>query len=647
MRRMIVPAVAATLLAMVAGCNAMSGVNDFDFNPAAVDAQAPDGKAGSAGADVVQGPDADVNDDGDGSSPDDVSDAGQEETPDVSEEPDADAPQEAQDGADEGQDAPEDSQDGPWQCTSNASCVPMPATPYCDTSTGKCVACLTANDTCPTGQYCAAATLTCEPGCKGDPDCVQADAGSTDAGNMTCDLQTHQCMGCTVDTQCPLGTVCTTPTCVPGCTVQHGCPSAQSCCTGSCQDTKSDIHHCGTCGHACAIVDHGTAGCSNGICGIASCDGGYHESGGACVRDGCVKEVVAGLGHTCVRRSDGVALCWGANNNGQIGNGQTSTNVPTPYAVATLGSTVIGLGRDQNTSLAVKSDNTLWCWGYAGDNECGDGATGNMRVTPVLTPLSPSAAATGGWWHTCASKTTGGLWCWGSNQTGEVGDGTSGGSVATPSKVVGLTDVTQFCGGYAHTCARTSDGKAWCWGWKTYGQVGDGSVTGKQTTPYNITALGTSVVEVACGMNHSCARTAAGAIWCWGNGALGQIGTGSTTTNNPVPAQIFAAGSTNVQVAAWGNFTCARRANGTIWCWGENADGQVGNGKTTASEPNPVQATALSVPAIDLVAGTFHTCARDGFDNLWCWGRNSEAQLGAGSTSTPKTTAVQAVVPCP
>jgi hypothetical protein len=199
--------------------------------------------------------------------------------------------------------------------------------------------------------------------------------------------------------------------------------------------------------------------------------------------------------------------------------------------------------------------------------------------------------------------------------------------------------------GYYHTCARKQDGTLWCWGNNYHGQLGDGTTASPKPSPVQVTALGTSAVEVAPGYFYTCARKQDGTLWCWGCNSGGKLGDG-TTTGTPSPVQVTALGTSAVEVAASFSHTCARKQDGTLWCWGDNYYGQLGDGTTVWPKTSPVQVAALGASAVEVAAGEAHTCARKGDGTLWCWGNNYYGQLGDGTT-TDKLSPVQVPLACP
>lgn len=165
---------------------------------------------------------------------------------------------------------------GPTGCTSNDDCAGDPGGPVCNADNGECVDCTPSDDPCAEGNYCDPGTNDCVPGCIADEDC---------GGGLTCDVPTNTCVGCIADAECPLGSVCDTGMCVPGCTDQQACPEGLACCAEQCVDIMTDEANCGGCDAPCA-PDNATAECTDGMCGIGSCDNGYEDCNGG-VNDGC------------------------------------------------------------------------------------------------------------------------------------------------------------------------------------------------------------------------------------------------------------------------------------------------------------------------------------------------------------------------
>ncbi|MFZ5469582.1 MAG: hypothetical protein ACOZIN_09105 [Myxococcota bacterium] len=452
--------------------------------------------------------------------------------------------------------------------------------------------------------------------------------------------------------------VCADGTCRCGkqgepCCSGTGCEAGLSCENGT----------CGTCGAAgqvcCANSTCNTnLSCTSGTCqcggaGQTCCGGTMCASNRACVGAVCsclARALSVGASHTCARKMDGSLWCWGDNNYGQLGDGTTITSVFPPQAPILTGVTAVAAGTIH--TCAHKADGTLWCWGANNFNQLGDG-TNTQRVSPVQVMSAPGVpfsivteVATGAF-HTCARKMDYTLWCWGWNNAGQLGDGTNT-QRAFPVQVNASSgSFAQVSAGEFHTCARKTDGSLWCWGSNGDGRLGDGT-TVDRTTPVQVRDLATNVAlsniaQVAVGATHTCARKIDGTLWCWGRNFFGQLGDG-TTTNRAAAVQVTALSGV-VDVSAGNAHTCAAKSDNTVWCWGTNGNGRLGDG-TTVDRTTPVQVSTLSGVAA-VAAGTLHGCARKSDGTLWCWGGNSSGQLGVGASTGDVLAPIRTFLSCP
>jgi alpha-tubulin suppressor-like RCC1 family protein len=236
-----------------------------------------------------------------------------------------------------------------------------------------------------------------------------------------------------------------------------------------------------------------------------------------------------------------------------------------------------------------------------------------------------AASLGAGWTHTLAVDGAGALFTWGANGNGQLGVGDIvDRSLAAP--VAGTW--RSIAGGSRHSCGVRDDGTLWCWGVNVHGQLGVGD-TETRTVPTQVGA-GTGWDEVVCGGLHTCARTATGEVWCWGANPLGQLGIGDVTGDQPLPQRV-GADSDWIALAARARHTCGLRADHTLWCWGDNSDGQVGQGDAggTYRSPRPVAHPDLAGWA-GVGTGAIHTCAIDVDGRLFCWGDNQQGKLGLG-----------------
>jgi alpha-tubulin suppressor-like RCC1 family protein len=318
--------------------------------------------------------------------------------------------------------------------------------------------------------------------------------------------------------------------------------------------------------------------------------------------------------------------------------------------------TVANISAGNAFTCISTTDGTVWCWGenlygQLGDERPVPGQWHQVVKTSSGSPLTGVVSVSAGSQHACALTSAGNVYCWGRNNAGQLGDGTTT-DRARAVQVSGLSSVVQVDLGrqsfFGYSCARKTDGTLWCWGDNSQGQLGDGTTT-QRTTPVQAGAstLGSNVAEVGLGGTHSCARKTDGTVWCWGANTSGQLGDGTTTNQTtPVQAGSSTLGSNVAQVVIGFQHSCARQADGTLWCWGANNTGQLGN-STTSTMPTttPVQAGAstLGSNVAEVAHGgssslASHSCARKTDGTLWCWGYNNDGQLGKRAKGSQEPT---------
>ncbi|MBL8625785.1 MAG: hypothetical protein JNK64_31015 [Myxococcales bacterium] len=340
-----------------------------------------------------------------------------------------------------------------------------------------------------------------------------------------------------------------------------------------------------------------------------------------------VRALAAGAHHVCVERA-GAIWCWGENDSGQLGRGTRSvTTVPVPVAAA------LGPLRDVAVTLhsvcaATASDGAVWCWGDGELGQLGGGAiTGTTAPVRALPAGARGLSAAGG--QVCAWDAAG-AWCWG---VGYPGDGRGYGVDPTPARVLASPAITDVAVGFDFACASVG-GVARCWGGGDVGQLGDGG-TGEALTPVDV-AMPTGVVELAAGASHACARTDVGALWCWGENARGQVGTDSGGMPVRTPVQVTLPATTVRAIAAARVHTCALGADQIVYCWGENESGQLGFAGSDQVAPHAV---ALPAAAVAVFARYDSTCATLTDGQTLCWGANAYGSRGTGDEGSGPTPA--------
>ena len=281
------------------------------------------------------------------------------------------------------------------------------------------------------------------------------------------------------------------------------------------------------------------------------------------------------------------------------------------------------------------------CWGNNHDGQLGDGSSNDHgRPVNVAGLTSGVTAISSGWRHVCAVTTGGRAVCWGTNHDGQLGDGTRE-DRSKPEDVVGLMSAIKgLATGERHTCALTTSGGVKCWGNNHDGELGDGTRLDRVTS-LDVTGLTSGVTAITAGWRHTCALTEAGGVKCWGNNHDGQLGDGSLT-DRQAPVDVVGLSSGVKAIAARWRHTCALTTGGGVKCWGNNHDGQLGLG--TRSDVNtPMDVPGLTSGVTAISAGWRHTCVLLSTGDVKCWGSNHDGQLGDG-TGKDRRSPVDAVM---
>ena len=242
----------------------------------------------------------------------------------------------------------------------------------------------------------------------------------------------------------------------------------------------------------------------------------------------------------------------------------------------------------------------------------------------------------------CALVGSGDVFCWGANSSGQVGSGSESlGPVLQPRQFAGALTATRVSAGSSHACLLTSTSGVACWGSNFVGQLGIGPSPGNTATPTELTSPDiVNITAVSTGSQHTCAVRGDGTVWCWGDNSVGQLGDG-TTAGSSTPVQVAGVADA-AQVVAGFAHTCARSLGGTVRCWGSNGAAQLGDGTFTDSSV-PVVVSGLP-PSSNLAAGGFASCSVDAGGAVRCWGLNTSGQLGNGTIGGLSSVPVQASI---
>ncbi|MBI4947712.1 MAG: T9SS type A sorting domain-containing protein [Bacteroidetes bacterium] len=385
-----------------------------------------------------------------------------------------------------------------------------------------------------------------------------------------------------------------------------------------------------------------------------------------------------GQDHSLAICTNGTVWSWAYNNYGQIGD-NTVISKSIPVQTWTVNN-IISVAAGNYHSLALKNDGTVWAWGDNANGKLGDGTT-TGRLTPVqVSGLTGVVQVAASWYLSIALKSDGTVWTWGYNGEGQLGDGTTTTTgcwcKSTPVQVVGpggsgfLTGITAVSAGPLFFVALKNDGTVWTWGWNADGQLGIGTAGAAAYSMYPVQVKGlggsgflTGITAIDAGSNFAVAIKNDGTVWSWGNNSLGQLGNGLAAVWTGVcwcistPVQVVTGASgcgTNlcsiIDVSAGYEHVIALRNDGTVWAWGDNANGQLGD-NTVVSTTAPVQVlgpggVGFLTGITNVAAGWFHSFASKGDSTLWGWGGNNISQLGDNNAIWAQPTPVQTIL-CP
>jgi alpha-tubulin suppressor-like RCC1 family protein len=315
-----------------------------------------------------------------------------------------------------------------------------------------------------------------------------------------------------------------------------------------------------------------------------------------------VAQVSAGDGFACAVSADARAFCWGTNASGQLGRGSTAPGGPGPATVyGGLPFEFVTAGGRHACALAGTQ---AYCWGDDALGQLGDAGTINSTTPIPVVGVPAFSTIDAGFGHTCAITPEQAAFCWGDNRLGQLGTGAAGSPSAVPVRVAGTAQFAAISAGDgAHTCALTATGAAFCWGDNRVGQLGLGAAGVPDSvvaTPMPV-AGGLAFVEISAGRDFTCARTEAGSIYCWGRNSHGQLGNGQSGVMSATPVKVVdtplienpagppAAPLTFTSVTAGRRHACGLASDGHAYCWGSKIFGALGDELQAAVRGVPVR----------------------------------------------------------
>ena len=324
---------------------------------------------------------------------------------------------------------------------------------------------------------------------------------------------------------------------------------------------------------------------------------------------------------------------WGYNAQGQLGDG-TTTNRSSPVSVVGGFTDWCQVSASSKHTLGVRANGTAWGWGFAYSGQLGDGLADSNKSSPVsvVGGFTDWRQVSAGYLHGLGLRTNGSLWAWGENLCGALGDGTVTNKSSPVSVVGGFTDWCQISAGQRFSAAVRSNGSIWTWGCNTFGQLGDGT-TVSRSSPVSVVGGFTNWCQVSAGTSHIIGIRTNGTLWAWGSNTQGQLGDGGFTASRLSPVSVVGGFTDWCQVSNSYSPSFAIRTNGTAWGWGYNASGQLGNNSTVARS-SPVSVVGGFTDWCQVSAGSSHTIGLRTNGTLWAWGSNNSGNLGNNSTTS-------------
>lgn len=367
-----------------------------------------------------------------------------------------------------------------------------------------------------------------------------------------------------------------------------------------------------------------------------------------------ISQLAAGGQTNCVVESDGNAYCWGNNTYGELGNGTTtSSNTPQlvlgGYDWASISVQDHAAGTTGET-CGITVTGAGYCWGDGRYGNGGDG-TATQRLTP--SPIAGGYTWTQivvGFAAACGITTTHDAYCWGYNADGELGNGTNN-QQNSPALVSGSHLWSNISIQNETTCAVTTANAGYCWGLNDNSQLGNGLTGGSYNTPQAVSGA-YSWARITSGGYHSCGVTTTNVGYCWGGNYDYELGngTGGTGTDSNVPVAVSGGYSWSTINAGWA-FTCGITTSNVSYCWGYNNDGQLGNGNTGTDGQTPTVVSG-GLTFASILVGSYYTggaddtvCGLTNAGTVYCWGYNNLGQIGDGGTTNQNVPTLAKYIP--
>ncbi len=324
---------------------------------------------------------------------------------------------------------------------------------------------------------------------------------------------------------------------------------------------------------------------------------------------------------------------WGANGYGQLGD-NTTTSRSSPVSVVGGFTDWISASAGGSHSIGVRANGTLWSWGSNVQGRLGDNTTVS-RSSPVsvVGGFTDWISASAGSQHSLGLRANGTLWAWGSNGVGQLGANIAlATSTSSPVSVAGgFTDWISASAGTFFSLGVRANGTLWSWGQGVNGQLGSNNILNRPS-PALVVGGFTDWISASAGSQHSLGLRANGTLWAWGSNFY-RLGDGIPTADRSSPVSVVGGFTDWVSASAGNNHSLGVRANGTLWAWGQGVNGPLGD-NTIINKSSPVLVAGGFTDWISASAGDGHSLGVRANGTLWAWGLNSDGRLGDNTIVT-------------
>ena len=343
--------------------------------------------------------------------------------------------------------------------------------------------------------------------------------------------------------------------------------------------------------------------------------------------------VAAGYNHACAILENQSIICWGHGGSGRLGDGNTANSVDPVYAILPANETPVEIGAGWWHTCGLMESGNVYCWGDGSYGQMGDSSTSdNLQLGLVNLPTGRTAKTLAvGEHHACVIADNDEVYCWGNNEAGAVGASGYQDAESTPVHVdlPGVLYAITIGAGNEHTCVGVNNGQAYCWGQNYRGQLGAGTFDEGTYEPTGvILPYNRDIVSIAAGGFHTCGLLDNGKAMCWGNNWGGQVGDG-TNTDRSTPVYVSMGSTTARSIVTGFDHSCMILDWGETKCWGENGNGQLGDGNYPSSSNLPVEISG-SEEFVTIASIAWFVCGINTDAEVYCWGNNEFGQVGNG-----------------